>query len=227
MIINFKIFENVTEYPVEFVEAVNNTPGAEILPNGNIKLDISRYQKPEQYGGWSVRTGVFYLPELKSPYGSYYKNQKSYGGKEFVTGKTIVKKPYIIKAGTGGLGPEKAFIKIVGKQKFDEMISDIRGVLGFNQSLSLAYRSKYQMEEDVIEFLDKYDGDVDSAYDIVRWSNEGNRMRYALQEHIIAHTLRDAGYDSVLSYGKPRLSELFDLRQRQYPGETNFEFYDD
>jgi len=224
MITNFKIFENVsTEYPTEFVEAVNNTPGAEILPNG-IKLDISRYQKPEQSGGWSVRTGVFYLPELKSPYGSYYKNQKSYGGKEFVTGKTIVKKPYIIKAGTGGKGPENAFMKIVGKQKHEEMLHDIFKIGGWN-------KSKYQKEEDVTEFLDKYEGDVDSAYDIVRWSDEGNRLRYALQEHIIAHTLRDAGYDSVLSYsksgGKPRLSELFDLRQRQYPGETNFEFYDD
>ena len=224
MITNFKIFENISnKYPEEFVEAVNNTPGAEILPNG-IKLDISRYQKPEQSGGWSVRTGVFFLPELKSPYSSYYKNKKSYGGKEYVTGKTIIKNPYIIKAGTGGIGPEKAFIKIVGNEKFDEMRNDISGILSYFK------RPKYQIEEDVVEFLDKYDGDVDSAYDIVRWSNEGNRMKYALQEHIIAHTLRDAGYDSVLSYsksgGRPRLSELFDLRQKRYPGETNFEFYE-
>jgi len=223
MITNFKIFENISnKYPEEFIEAVNNTPGAEIISSG-IKLDISRYQKPEQSGGWSVRTGVFFLPEIKSPYSRYYRNKKSYGGKEYVTGKTIIKNPYIIKAGTGGIGPEKAFIKIVGKQKHEEMLHDIFKIQGWG-------RTKYQKEEDVTEFLDKYDGDVDSAYDIVRWSDEGNRMRYALQEHIIAHTLRDAGYDSILSYsksdGKPRLSELFDLRQKQYPGETNFEFYE-
>lgn len=218
-------------YPIPVMNAIENTPGAEVLPDGRIKMDVSRYQKPQQGGMCSIRTGVFYLPELTSPYHKHYKqqhNKSPYGGSVYLTGTVILQKPYTIQAGTGGLGPEKAFGEVYGKDTLKQLIDDIYKVMNSSKSgytKSGKYVKIYN-EDSVIDFLDKWDGDVDLAYEIIRNSSESNCMRYALQEHIIAHKLREKGYDSVLSYSKHKgmfhLSELFDLRQMEYPDESGF-----
>jgi hypothetical protein len=86
--------------------------------------------------------------------------------------------------------------------------------------------TKYQLSEEVEKVLTTHGGNPDIAWDIVQHSDEGNRIRYAIQEHIIAHALRDKGYDSVLSYSKSggdfRLSELFYLEQDYYPDQDSF-----
>ena len=217
----------------EVEEAIRNTPGAEITSRGYIKLLVSRYQKPEQAGSISVRTGVFYLPEVKSPYGKHYRSGQnkgpnaSYGGSQYITGQITLHKPYIVKAGTGGLGPERAYINLMGKAKHEQLTHDIFSMV-VNRGGYFSTPNHAVVEEWVQELLTKYkcDPDYDTAYNIVAHSNVGNRMRYALQEHIIAHTLRRKGYDSVLSYSKsgglPRLSEVFDLRQMEYPESSGF-----
>jgi len=217
-----------TMYPIPVMNAIENTPGAEILPDGRIKLQVSRYQKQRQGGMLSVRTGVFYLPELKSPYHKHYKHKDdsgSYGGSVYINGTVILKNPYTIQAGTGGLGPQKAFVELYGKDTYKELVDDIFKMVVFRAPFDTKVNHMV-MEEWIQEFMEKWDGDPDLAYDIARYSNEGNRMRYALQEHIIAHKLRDKGYDSVLSYSKHKgmfhLSELFDLRQMEYPDESGF-----
>jgi len=210
-------------YPIPVQKAVMNTPGAQFISPHYIKLQVSRYQKPEQGGRLSVRTGVFYLPELKSPYQRHYKGGKSYGGSQYISGTIVCKQPYVLKAGTGGLGPEKAFIELYSKETYKELNSDIMNII----QKSIWDRSGgYETEDRVIELLEKWEGDVDLAYDIIRHSKEGNRLRYALQEHIIAHKIREKGYDTVISYstsgGDFRLSEVFDLRQMEYPSESGF-----
>lgn len=215
--------ESVQPYSSVVMTAISNTPGIILYPDGSIQLSVSRYQKPEQSGELSVRTGVFYLPEIKSPYGKYYRNNSmGYGGKEYITGTIICKKPYIIRSGTGGLGPRKAYTELIGKDKYIELDSDIRKV--------------YWKEGDekvlaVRQLLDKYNGyeegdNYDISYEMVRVSNVGNLLRMAIQENVIAHGLRDKGYDSVLSYstsgGELRLSELYYLLQDYYPEESGF-----
>jgi hypothetical protein len=73
-------------------------------------------------------------------------------------------------------------------------------------------------------FLSKYSGDPQMAEDILEHSQGGNLLSYALQEHVVAHAVRAAGYDSVLSYskhqGKPHLSELFHVGMSHYPDDT-------
>jgi hypothetical protein len=202
-------------HSVAFMNAIENTPGASIMPDGRIRLEVSRYQKPEQGGMVSIRTGVFYLPELKSPYQRYYKNQIMYGGSNYIKGTIIVKRPYIIQSSGGGIGPERAFKELYGKNKYNELDNDIiKTILSRDE------------DEDIIWILEKWGGDVDLYYDIIKYSNIGNRLRTALQEHIIAHKLRERGYDSVISYSKHKgefhLSEVFDLRQREYPNESGF-----
>jgi len=226
MIVNYKLFEKLMSFPTPVMNAIQNTPGAEITEKG-LKLEVSRYQKPEQAGMTSIRTGVFYLPELKSPYGKHYKQRdpkSSYGGSQYITGTIILKNPYTLKAGTGGLGPQKAFIELYGKDTYKELESDIFSMVVTRGGWSKA--NHMLVEEWIQELFDKWDGDVDLSYDIAKHSNEGNRLRYALQEHIIAHKIRNKGYDSVLSYsisgGFFRLSEVFDLRQMEYPEESGF-----
>lgn len=90
------------------------------------------------------------------------------------------------------------------------------------------HRSVYEewIEEFMMKWIGEDDIDYDVIYNIAEHSREGNRMRYALQENVIAHKLRDKGYDSVISYstsgGDFRLSEVFDLRQMEYPSQSGF-----
>ena len=63
------------------------------------------------------------------------------------------------------------------------------------------------------------------AYDIIIHSKKGNTLRYAIQENIIANSVRDAGYDSVLGYSQRRngdyfISEIFDVRELTYPSNN-------
>ncbi|MDD5530924.1 MAG: hypothetical protein PHX21_12975 [bacterium] len=198
--------------------AIIHTPGAKIVSDG-IELDISRYQQYEQFGMPSLRTGVFYLPELKSPFRGYYSTGKlGYGGGELITGRTKIKRPIIVKAGTGGVGIKKAYDIVCGKGTYDKMRGDVLNVI-MNKAWTGGVNTT-----DIAEILRKYGGDENLAYDIFTHSKKGNTLAYAIQEHIAAVKIRNAGYDSVLSYsksaGKLRLSELFDLRQKNYPSES-------
>lgn len=218
----------VKKYGDKFLQAVENTEGAKITPEG-LELDISRFQKPEQHGEESVRKGVFYLPEKKSPYRKYYSTGKmGYGGGDLITGHTVYKNPLIVEAGTGGTGVVKAYDQIKGKKAYENMRKEVLAkVLGWNKTLQ-------QKIEGVKEVLQSYGGDPSLAYEIVRVSTQGNTLPYAVQEHIAGAAIRDAGYDAVIGYskaaGEPRLAEVFDLRQEFYPepDQTDFsneEFY--
>jgi hypothetical protein len=219
-----KLYEDYTPtidsyiYPVPVLKAIMNTVGAILYENGNIKLEVSRYQKPEQDGDWSVRTGVFYIPELKSPnYSTFYKNHRSYGGSHRITGQITLKKPYIVKAGMGGNGPIRAYEELCGRKEFKQLESDILQVIRYSSLKDAA---------EIQELLDKYGSDGDTADFILQNSRQGNQLRYSIQENIIAHAVRDKGYDSILCYGKSkgdfRLLELFYLEQDTYPDESGF-----
>lgn len=202
-----------------FLDAVKNTEGAEITKEG-LKLKALRFQTPEQAGSQSVRTGVFYLPSEKSAGASHYKGKMGYGGSEKMTGDIVVQKPMFVKGATGGKAPEIAFDTIKGKGAYQKMRSEVLNSYGYNAR-------SYEKEEAVQALLEKYNGldsgdAYDLAYNIVENSKGGNTLPYAIQENIVAHTVRDAGYDSILGYSvsrekKPILSELFDLREISYP----------
>jgi len=206
-------------------EAIANTQGAKVTPEG-IELDLSRYQKEEQFGSQAIRTGVFYLPEVKSPYGKYYSTGKEgYGGGKKVAGRTTYRNPIIVKAGTGGKGVEKAYDQVEGKGAYQKMRSDVLEN-GWTKDFS-----RRPDENAISALLEKYGGNPDLAYEIIRTSKTGNLLPYAIQEHIAAHALRKAGYDAVISHsisgGKPRLSEVFDLRAEEYPSELSDYKYED
>jgi len=219
-------------YEDKFVDAVDNTVGAKISPNG-IEVDIARFQKEAQHGMPSVRQGVFYLPEKNSPYKKYYSTGKyGYGGGDLIEGRTSFQKPIITEAGTGGVGIRKAYDNILGRGSYEKMRSDV-----LDKAVNTGY-GKRTNPEDVAELLTKYNKgtdyseNYDVAYNIIENSKGGNTLPYAIQENIAGHAVREAGYDGVLSYsksgGKPRLSEVFDVRTSYYPelGQTDFSYKD-
>ena len=202
----------------EFVSAVQNTPTAQITDEG-LLLRVQRNQVPEQAGKESVRTGVFYLPE-GSPNARYYKAATAgYGGKEAIAGETLLKNPLFVKGATGGKAPEMAFDAVKGKgalKGLDDEVSRI--VMG---SSFIKQKDPALYEEMVAEFLQKYGSDPSTAGYIIKNSQKGNQLKYALRENAIANTVRNAGYDSVLGYSKGKkgnfISEIFDVREATYP----------
>jgi hypothetical protein len=199
----------------EFSAAVSNTPGAQVASDG-LLMRVQRNQLPEQGMMPSVRGGVFYLPEGAAQAKHYSTGKSGYGGSERITGETLVQNPMFAKGGTGGKAPESAYDQLAGKGAYQAMRDDALKSLGFYGS------SKADKIAKVESFLDKYAPDMkDMGRYIVENSTKGNQLAYALQEAAVASAVRKAGHDAVLGYSKgksgPFLSELFDVREAQYP----------
>lgn len=203
----------------EFVNAVQNTPTAQITEEG-LLLRLQRGQQPAQSGKESVRTGVFYLPEGSSNARWYSKTKPGvyYGGEEKIAGETLLRNPLFVKGATGGKVPEVAYETVVGKGGIKELDNEVSRIL----SMDFIKRKDPELYyEEVGKFLSKYGSDPSKARYIVENSQKGNQLKYALRENAIANTVRNAGYDSVLGYSKGKkgnfLSEIFDVREATYP----------
>lgn len=217
------------ERRAEFAEAVKNTPGAEVHDDGSMTLNISRRQSPDQAGAVSPRTGVFFNPEAESPWERHYTGRGGYGGEQKVTEYGVkYKNPIVAKGSSGGKVPERAYDSIKGKDAYDEMRSDVLDAIGNRSSLG-----RDEVIKRVGDLLEKYGGDRNMAFDIVDAPSKSNNLAYAIQEHIVAHALREAGHDAIVGFsnhkGQPRLSEVFDLTREEFPvpGQAHVpNFYD-
>jgi hypothetical protein len=213
----FRIAAETPDKVSDFYSAVQNTEGAELSDSG-LTLDVVRHQKPEQAGERAIRTGVFFLPEKKSPYQRYYTTgRQGYGGTQRIEGRTTFENPIIAKGASGGKVPERAYDAINGEGAYDEMRQDVLDATmhGWNR------KSDDELTQNVANVLEQYGGNPDLAEDIVRNSKGGNTLPYAVQEHIAASSVRKAGHDGIVGFskikGQPRLSEVFDLRHDKYP----------
>lgn len=205
-----------------FLRAVEGTPGARITDDG-LELELLRYQKPEQAGAQAIREGVFYLPATLPPRnrGVYRGTETAtYGGPEMVRGETLLRAPLAVPGPTGGAVPERAYRELTSAADLEKLLSDARSTAHAPLRGGDYYRN-------VEDFLDTYGGNPDLATELVNASRVGNRMKYALQEHIIGNRARREGYDSIVGTGArtPRISEVFDLREAAYPvpGAPEFE----
>lgn len=209
-----------TNLPIDneiFINAVENTEGSEITEDG-LLIDAIRYQDENQAGETSLRTGVFYLPKGDKNTKFYKGGKRSYGGNDVFEGKILIKSPLFTKGATGSKAPETAYDLIKGKGSIKLLDSSISNIL-FN---------KRSLVEDIAYLLTDFNEDTDYndnyniAYVIEQNSRKGNTLRYALRENIIAHAVRDTGYDSVIGYSKRKtgdyfISEIFDVREITYP----------
>jgi len=226
-----KQFNMPTTLPnkTEFTEAISNTPGASITPEG-LLVNVSRFQKPEQELSESVRTGVFYLP-TGSQQAKYYKGKGSsggsYGGTQEVVGDTLYKNPLFVRGGTGGKAPEDAYKQLVGKEQFDNMQKDLMSTIESGRVTLRQSGSHLNRGTEAYNFLEKYAPEIaDNAWNIAENSTQSNQFRMALQEAVIGNEARKAGYDSVIGYSSGRkgkgnfLSEIFDVRENLYPSPS-------
>lgn len=204
----------------EFVSAVQNTPGAEITPDGLV-MRLQRMQKPEQAGEESVRTGVFYLPEGSANI-KYYKKggDNTYGGSQPISGETLYKNPLFVKGATGGKAPEAAYDQLRGKGAYEDMRREVLQAANVMQP-GLRIDRQDRIER-IQRTLEEYGSDPSIAEYLIDNSTKGNQLAYAMQENIVANAVRNAGYDAVLGYSKkktgdPFLSEVFDVRESAYP----------
>jgi hypothetical protein len=204
----------------DFVNAVQNTPGAEITNDGLV-MRLQRMQKPEQAGEESVRTGVFYLPEGSASM-KYYKSggDNTYGGSQPISGETIYKNPLFVKGATGGKAPEAAYDQLMGKGAYQKMRSDVlQAASVMNPYLKLDRQDRIAR---VQQTLEEYGSDPSIADYLVSTSTKGNQLAYAIQENIVANAVRNAGHDAVLGFSQKRtgdkfISEVFDVREATYP----------
>jgi hypothetical protein len=211
----------------EFTEAVANTAGAQVTPDGLI-LNVVRWQKPEQEGAQAIRTGVFYLP-AGSPNGRYYKTSVTskappnpYGGTEKMEGKTLIRRPLFVKGATGGKAPEAAYDTVMGKgamEALDKAVLDVISSRGWMNKMESGL-----FEERVKQFLTDHGANPGMAWVIIQNSRQGNTLRFALRENVIAHAVREAGFDAVLGYSKGKagasISEVFDVREQTFPSSV-------
>lgn len=208
-----------------FARAVENTPGARV-EDGSLVMPIARRQMSVQHNQPSVRGGVFYLPEGDKRL-SYYNGTGYYGGQDKISGETAFNNPLFVKGATGGKAPEAAFATLKSKDAMNKLDRDVFSVVNEKHWMSKQDPDIYR--ERVGNLLADYGSDPDIADYLIRNSNQGNQLRYALQENIIGNTVRDAGHDAVLGYslkrskrpgGDPFLSEIFDVRESHYPGKN-------
>lgn len=202
-----------------FDAAVANTKGARVTEDG-LLMNLQRNQAPEQAMAESVRGGVFYLPEGAAQAKHYSTGKNGYGGKEKITGETLITNPLFAKGGTGGKAPESAYDQLIGKGAYQAMRKD---------ALRVRHPDLIKERGDSLpgaitpeDFLAKYAPDLKGMGDyIFSNSRQGNQLAYALQEAAVGSAVRKAGHDSVLGYSKgkngPFLSEVFDVRESHYP----------
>lgn len=201
-----------------FKQAVENTPDSKITDEGLV-IKVVRFQKEEQEGEESVRTGVFYLPASDTNIRYYRTGKMGYGGKVKHEGETLIKRPIFVKGATGGKAPEAAYDQIKGKGATKQLSDEI-----FSSHVLGQYGRRVDASE-VYNFLEEHGSDGDIAWNMVEVSKQGNTLRYAIQENIIAHAVREAGYDAVIGYstkrdGTPFISEIFDVRETTYPSSN-------
>ena len=207
-----------TKMPTDeaFLDAVRNTPGTRIEDDGII-VDIERWQKPEQDSEASVRTGVFYLPRGASQSRYYRGGTGFYGGAVHFTGETLLKAPLAVKGATGSNVPLKAYEALFGKEAAKKLEEDCESIMRPYQRSARVNRAM----DVYYEYLPYADDDYMDFSTLEINSREGNQLRYAVQENIIAHAVREAGYDSVVGYNRGNLTEIFDVREGNYPSELS------
>jgi hypothetical protein len=234
-----------------FRDAVKRTPGAEITPEG-LKLDLTRWQKPEQANDVTGTKGVFYTAQEHPEGFLSYQDEGEFGGEQGVSGPTILRRPLVTTGNSDGEHAGEGLRTLLGAQRNGEMGIDVSQL---SQRLSKPYLDGEDFAQAgeavpaIKAFLRKWGGDPASAEAIYKGAASSgdkedfdSRLYYALQHNVLAERATKAGYDSVvgvtnwktahyateeLRKSGPMITEVFDLRESHYPtAEGGFTLHD-
>lgn len=199
-----------------FYDAVDQTPGAQITTEGLV-IDLTRYQKSEQAGKPSVRTGVFYLARGGED-AETYKGLRTdaYGGPRNFTGKTLIRSPLVVEGYSGGRVPELAYQQMRGRNAFAKLHEGLYEIA--SPHWGPPGQNRFANVNEIRAFLKRFGGDPTMAEYIFENSLDANQLFFALQEHIVANWARRRGYDAVLGISAEEgITEVFDVREIDYP----------
>ncbi len=210
-----------------FADAVKGTTGAEISEDG-LLLPVVRQQHPDQSEMGSLRDGVFYQPS-GSPSRFNFNGRHGYGGSEKIEGLSLFRRPLFVKGAVGGRATIAAYDAIKGKGAFQKMRSEVLNSIvyyGWGRESNV-----YSMTAKIMALFKKFGGgDEAAAKRIAEFGliAKGNGLVYAIQENIVANTVRSSGYDSIIGWSRRRdgsvfMSEVFDLREITYPSRSRLE----
>lgn len=216
--------EKININDLNILSALSFCKDAELLPNGKLKLNVYRFQKPIQFGKLAVRSGVFYLPS-KVTYDLYKDNfnMANFGGPKLVHGTITISNPCVVEANIGGAAPRKAFQKTFGDSKWQTLRNDTDQITDLirqpDECISLIQKKlkKWKCDDSIAEYMYKTS------------SNDYVQLEFAFWEYVIANKMRERGFDSILSYiysffvNGEILTELFYLNQTHYPSKSGFE----
>jgi hypothetical protein len=212
--------------------ATANTRGAARDDEG-LLLNVRRSQKPDQQGQWSTRGGVFYTPSASGNarhYAAPTRGKRAgwelvHGGSETFTGDTLLSNPLAVYGASGGNVPEQAYRYLKGKEALGKLHRDVIRTAMPRHLYRDPPPYSYLVDK-TDEFLEEYAPEMAGRGSDIMWnSQEGNRLRYALQESAIGSAARRENFDAILGYshgyGHPtRFSEVFDLREKTYPSNV-------
>lgn len=220
-------------------EAIANTK-AEMISDPktggvNLKLPVTRWQQPDQAGQPARSGGVFYVPKnqtntykkfwdpsQKSPW--HNDDTQAWGGPQLVSGQTMLKNPYFSHESGGGVAVQRAGAELFGDPDWGNLQDDMWRAIG---------RYGDTTPENLAAFLKDYAPNVEPSPIPSRGRNENEYRKFRsrigpwLEEAAVGNKARNAGYDSIVQYGynplygtqqnKPKLGEIFDLRESNYP----------
>jgi hypothetical protein len=184
--------------------------GGQITPEGDLMLNILRYQKPSQAGALARSGGVFYAPESRSTEARqvYGTRGNFWGGSQAMQGPSIFRNPYIVQGPSGMMADDRIAGPLLG-QKYEDMLVD-------------AMRATDP--ERVGHFFQQYAPNVKP---IPTWlqNQAPERMFPWLTEAAVGSKARELGYDAIMPYSTrisgrypgQGIGEVFDLRQMRYP----------
>jgi len=202
-----------------FLQAVENTDGAQITPDG-LSVDLIRWQQPEQVGAEAGQSAVFYLAsgtharDVDTYRGTFLGD---YGGDQRIAGPSVFRRPFVARAGVGDAAIA-AYAALNGQEATDAMRGPVGRLGGFPRL------SRDEVVARTRDILTRHDAGPEAAEQIVDAYRLGAPLENAVEERIVSHDLRRRGYDSVIGYSgvgrNARLTELMDVRERTYPDET-------
>ena len=144
-----------------------------------------------------------------------------FGGSERIAGPTLFQRPYVVYGETGGQAIGRAADALLGARAATDMRYPA-------QRIAQTLRYDGTDAERVAGWLSEHGGDPASAEAIVRGAlsdanhaDHASRLMNGMMENAIAAELRRQGFDGMVGVGgrgRFHLTEVMDVRERQFPG---------